>query len=569
MLRRLRLDHFVIVEGAEIEFGPALNALTGETGTGKSIVIDAIGFLAGGRGDTGWVRAGAGGLAVEGVFDISRLPGAVSAVTRLGASPEDGCVCVRRELAVNGRGKASIQGHSVRLTDLRSLGEQLLAIHGQGEHRRLLDPVVQLELLDRFAEAIPLREKYADARGLWLDAARSAAEARARLDELVDKEEWHRFQFEEIDAAQISPGEEERLRAMREDRSKRQRSREVRAELAGILFEDEGSALERIETALHRIAGLGEGWRDLRELLESARDRLRAARREVPEPGGEVEEEDLDAIEERLTRLGRLKKKYGASEEAILERRDRLASLLDETAQLREKLEALTQSAATAAGVAGAAALDLRKARRRAAPRLGAAVTAELQTLGMAGAVLEFVLGEEEGSGDGSLSVEGRSVRSFPDGCDRGVMRLRPNPGEGAGELAEVASGGELSRALLALMAVLGEREEPRTAIFDEVDAGVGGATAAAVARRLEALARDRQVLLVTHLPLVACRAQRHLRVEKSEREGRTNARIVALDHEQRIGELARMLAGEGDSEIARKHAEALMAAASAGKEIG
>ena len=187
----------------------------------------------------------------------------------------------------------------------------------------------------------------------------------------------------------------------------------------------------------------------------------------------------------------------------------------------------------------------------------------------MAGAQLDVVLEEEEGGGEGTLEIEGRLVRSFPDGCDRGWFRLRPNPGEGSGPLGAVASGGELSRALLALLAVLGEREEPRTAIFDEVDAGVGGATATAVARRLESLARERQVLLVTHLPLVACRAQRHLRVEKREQSGRTSATVIALDRDARIGELARMLAGEVDSEIARKHAEALMAAASAGKEIG
>jgi DNA repair protein RecN (Recombination protein N) len=569
VLRRLRLEQFVIVEEAEIEFGPALNALTGETGTGKSIVIDAIDFLAGGRGETGWIRAGAGGLAVEGIFDVARLPEATAVAALLGCPAEDGCLRVRRELSTNGRGKASIQGRGVRLADLRALGAQLLAIHGQGEHRRLLEPGVQLELLDRFAEALPLRERYAEARGLWQEAARVEAEGRARLDELIDKEEWHRFQFDEIEAARIAPGEEERLRAARDDRSRIQKSREVGAQLADILFDDEGSALERIETALHRISGLGDGWRELREQLESARDRLRAARHQVPDAASDADEEDLDSIEERLARLARLKKKYGGSEEAILDRRDRLAALLEETERLREGADALAKAVASAAGAAGAAALALRKARRSAAPRLGKAVSTELHALGMAGAVLEFVLEEEEDAGDGTLSLEGRLVRSFPDGCDRGVLRLRPNPGEGAGPLAEVASGGELSRTLLALMAVLGEREEPRTAIFDEVDAGVGGATAAAVARRLAALARDRQVLLVTHLPLVACRAQRHLRVEKSESKGRTNARIVALDHEERIGELARMLAGEGDSEIARKHAEALMEAASAGKEIG
>jgi DNA repair protein RecN (Recombination protein N) len=569
VLRRLRLEEFVIVDEAEIEFGSALNALTGETGTGKSIVIDAIGFLAGGRGDAAWVRSGASTLAVEGIFEIGRLDDAAAVAIRLGCPPSDGVLSVRRELTTAGRAKAWVQGRSVRLGELRELGEQLLAIHAQGEHRRLLDPAAQLELLDRFADAMALRERYEQARASWLAAVHLEAEASVRLAELSDKEEWHRFQFDEIEAAGIMPGEEERLREAQTRLAHRHRALEVQAELTGILFEDEGSALERIETALHRLSGLGDAYRELRGELEAARDALRRARREGSAEAAEAEEDSLETTEERLSKIVRMKKKYGGSEESILERRDRLAALLEETDGLRTRLDGMARERTSAADSAAAAAMALRKARRAAGPRLGKAVSAELQALGMAGAALDVVLEEEESTEDATLSLEGRSVRSFQDGCDRGWFRLRPNPGEGDGPLAEVASGGELSRALLALMAVLGAREQPRTAIFDEVDSGVGGATAGAVARRLETLARDRQVLLVTHLPLVACRAQRHLRVEKSERKGRTNARIAALDREERIGELARMLAGEVDSEIARKHAVALMEAAAAGKEIG
>ncbi len=476
---------------------------------------------------------------------------------------------MRRELSAAGRAKAVVQGRSVRQGELRELGEQLLAIHGQGEHRRLLDPVVQLDLVDRFAGALVQRGRYAAARARWLEAAHEVDLARERLDELADKEEWHRFQFEEIDAARIAPGEEDRLRAAREDLAGRQRSIEVRGELTGLLFEDEGSALERIETALHRLSGLGGGWRELRGAIEAAREALKRARRGVPVDGPENEETGLDAIEERLALLARLKKKYGASEEAILERRERLASLLEETDRLRGRDRASWRGR-WPRGQGGSEGRDrTAKVRAAAASGLAKAVTAELRALGHGGSRPGPRFGGGRSVRGGYAVARRTSVRSFPDGCDRGWFRLRPNPGEGSGPLAEVASGGELTRALLALMAVLGAREEPRTAIFDEVDAGVGGATAGAVARRLEALARERQVLLVTHLPLVACRAQRHFRVEKSEREGRTAARVAVLDREERIGELARMLAGEVDSEIARKHAEALMEAASAGKEIG
>ncbi len=557
MLLSLRLESFVIVAEADLAFGPGLNAVTGETGTGKSILIDAIGFLAGERADGDWVREGAQGLVVEGSFAVDHLPGAVAAATRIGCPPLDGRLHLRREMTCSGKGKAWLQGRAVRVSDLRDVGGQCLAIHGQGEHRRLLDPAVQLELADRFAGAIPLRESFMAARARWLDAEQECSRAAARLAELIDKEEWHRFQLGEIEAADPQPGEEAALREKRSGAAAGRKAEQVRAELEALLFGDEGSVGDRLETALHRLGSVGEAWRPFRDELVAAREALRRARKLVPS-GGESLEDDLDRIEERLALLTRLKKKYGATEEAIQERRAALAALLEETDRLRAGTVACERERDEARSAAARAGLALRKARSEIAPSLARAVSGELKDLGMSGASLDLVLEEEEAEETG-LTIEGRAVRAFADGIDRGWFRLRPNPGEGAGPLAAVASGGELSRSLLAILAVLGSREEPRTAIFDEVDAGVGGATAVAVARRLESLSRDRQVLLVTHLPLIACRAQSHFRVEKKERGGRTFARVTPLDHEARIGELARMLAGEVDSSIARQHAEALI----------
>jgi DNA repair protein RecN (Recombination protein N) len=566
VLRRLRCEEFVIVAEAEIAFGPGLNVITGETGTGKSVLIDAIGFLAGGRAEVGWIREGASGLAVEGTFEIDRLPAASAIAAELGAEAEGGTLRLRREIGENGRAKAWAGGRAVRVGDLRRLGEQLIAIHGQGEHRRLLDPAVQLMLLDRFAGAIPLREQYAARRDRWRDLAADGAASIARLSDLSEKEEWHRFQHDEIAEAQLVPGEEEILREKRDAAAGRRRVSEARGEIERILFEEEGSAAERIETALHRLGPSMEGeWGELRSEIESAREALRRARRILPFPPGDAaDDEDLDGIEERLSRIAKLKKKYGGSIEAVLDRRAALASLLDETERLRARCAAFDRELAEAAAATAASGLALRKRRGEIAPSLSRAVTRELRDLGMAGASFDVVIEEEACLADDpdSLRVDDGTVRARTDGIDRGWFRLRPNPGEGAGPIGEIASGGELSRALLGIVAVLGASDEPRTAIFDEVDAGVGGATATAVARRLTRIAQDRQVLLVTHLPLVACRAARHFRVEKGERGGRTIAGIATLDREGRIGELARMLAGEGDSAIARRHAVALMESA-------
>lgn len=573
MLRTLRLEEFVIVAEAEIAFSPGLNVITGETGTGKSILIDAIGFLAGGRAETGWVRDGAGGLAVEGTFEIDRLPGAAAIASDLGAEIEkDGRLRIRRELAAAGRGKAWIGGRGVRITDLRALGEQLIAIHGQGEHRRLLDPTVQLMLLDRFAGASPLRDAYAMARERWTSLAREAAVAHARNRELAEKEEWHRFQFDEIAEAHLAIGEEDALREKHHAAAETRGLEEARAEIERVLFEEEGSTADRIETVLHRLGGgpgtAGDAWRDFRAEVEGARDALRRARRILPSGVNDAEtEDDLASIEERLLRIGRLKKKYGGSIESVFERKASLAALLDETERLRARCEGIDREVRDAGAAVATAGLRLRKARHDLAPSLARAVTRELRDLGMSGALFDIVLDEEVAASageevDGVIEVDGRLLRAFVDGIDRGFFRLRPNPGEGTGPLGEIASGGELSRALLGILAVLGAQEEPRAAIFDEVDSGVGGATATAVARRITAIARDRQVLLVTHLPLVACRATRHFRVEKAERGGRTLATVSPLTREERIGELARMLAGEGDSAIARKHARAMMESA-------
>ncbi len=571
MLRRLRLKQFVILEEAAVEFGAGLNAVTGETGTGKSILIDAIGFLAGGRGEVSWVREGADLLAVEGDFDLARIPSARAALASIGLEDQPAVeVRIRRELSSSGRSRAWVAERPVKISELRTVAGSLVSIHGQGEHRRLLEPAAQLEILDRHAGLLELREAYRRARESWMGKLAEGGSIRSRLASLAEKEEWHRAQLEEITEAAVEPGEEARLREEKDRRDLRLRSLETRVELDRILFEDEGSAWDRLETALARVERLeGPEWEEVRSSLRAAREALRGSRRSLS-IGNELEEDNPRAVEERLGQLSRLKKKYGGSEEAILERGERLASLLDETARLRERAETIEREIDHARDACAAVAARLGRARRRSAPGLAAAVTREIRELGMAGAELTIRLETEEAdAGEVGLPAEGSAVRSFPDGCDRALFLLCPNPGEGTGALGAIASGGELSRALLAILTVLGHEDEPHTAIFDEVDAGIGGATAAAVARRLARLAASRQVLLVTHLPIVASRATTHLRVEKRTLRGRTRASILVLDREERIGELARMLAGEVDSRIARRHAEALIEGASSSKEDG
>lgn len=568
MLVELELADFVILEGAALRFGSGLNVITGETGTGKSILCDALGFLVGARGEVGWIRQGSRGLSVRGLFDVDRLPEAAAAAERLGCRAGDGRLEIRREMGSSGRSKNWVQGKAMKVADLKMIGSELLAIHGQGEHRRLLEPTAQLELVDRYAGALAQREAYASVRGIWLEEAQRYREAKDRLTDLSEKKDWYRAQVDEIDAARICPGEEEALRGSRDGARNQTRTLEARGRADRLLFEDEGSAIDRLETILDSIGSLGERWESFHGELTAARDALRRAHRLLPE-AEPLPEEDPTAIEDRLALLARLKKKYGNSEESILEHRSKLVGFLEDEESLGERLAAMEKRLEEVRTRAADAAVLLRKRRQGIAQPLCRAVMAELKSLGMTGAVLELLLDEETSDDAEGLPVGKRRLKAFPDGIDVGWFHLRPNPGEGAGPLAAIASGGELSRTLLALLSVLGGREQPRTAIFDEIDAGIGGATARAVASRLERLALDRQTLLVTHLPVIASRAECHFRVVKRRKGSRTIASVGTLDSEERIGELARMLAGEVDSRIARRHAAELLAASGGGGQTG
>jgi DNA repair protein RecN (Recombination protein N) len=413
--------------------------------------------------------------------------------------------------------------------------------------------------VDRFAGAWSLRETYAASRQRWVEARERLREARRRLAEISEKEDWFRAQIEEIDTARLQPGEEVALLERRARAQELSRSSEARATTDRILFEEDGSALDRIETALDRLGKVAAEWDAFRTEIEAARAALRRAHRMLPDVEA-IEDQSVAETDERLRLIGKLKKKYGGSEAAVLEHRSDLAAALAEAELLKERLAVMEEETQKERRTTADAAGRLRRARKEVRDPLVRAVMAEMKSLGMAGAVLDLVMEQTPAEGEESLCVNGVEVACFKDGVDRAWFRLRPNPGEGAGPLAAIASGGELSRSLLALLTVLGSREEPRSAIFDEIDAGIGGATARAVAGRLERLAADRQVLLVTHLPVIASRAGTQFRVEKKRKARRTLATIAPLDRQERIGELARMLAGQVDSKIARRHAASLLA---------
>jgi DNA repair protein RecN (Recombination protein N) len=552
MLRELRIRNFAVVENVTVAFAPGLNVLTGETGAGKSILVDALLLLRGARAQTDVIRADAEAATIEAVFDAPKDGPAAAVLRESGLPGDDGEVVIRRELTRAGRHRAFVNDSPVTVALLERLGEHLLDIHGQHEHQRLLEPVRQLELLDRFADLDELRDRVADlfaksrTAGEELERTRGAERDRAQREDLL------RFQVSELDAARLRIGEEEELRGERRRLQHAERFVSGLAEVHALLDEDARSVREGLARATRVLGELGR----LDPAFGAAGEGLEAARIQVDETlnalrslrdGLRDEPGRLEAIEDRLDALGRLKRKYGESEEAMLSHGEQAAAELERLAHHDEVLAAQDRLLAELAGELTAAAETLSERRSSAATRLAARAETQMRALGMERAVFRIVV------------TRGSSADVSARGLDTVEFALLTNPGEELRPLARVASGGELSRTMLALEVVLARIERVPTLIFDEVDAGIGGRVAATVGEALVASARGRQVLCVTHLAPIAALAPHHLMVAKSVRAGRTRATVSVLDDDARVLEIARMLGGESDSAAAIRHARELL----------
>jgi DNA repair protein RecN (Recombination protein N) len=553
MLREIRLRNFAVADAVAATFEPGLNVLTGETGAGKSILIDAILLVRGARAQTDVIRAETDAAAVEAVFEVEPRGPAAAVLEEAGLGLEEGQLVVRRELARSGRHRAFVNDSPVTVGLLERLGDHLVEVHGQHEHQRLLEPSRQLDLVDRFADTEELRDRAGElfakhrAARAEVERARSAERDRAQREDLL------RFQLSELDGANLRSGEEEELRAERRRIQHAERLAAGLVEAGGRLGEDEDSAMSR----LHRTARL---LRDLARLdaafaapadtvdgaaalVEDALAAIRSLRAGVTDAPGR-----LEWVDERLDALTRLKRKYGDTETAMLAFRQEAAAELERLGRHEEILAEQERMLGELHAELTEAAVALAERRRTAAQRLAAETEHELRQLGMAQARFEIV-------------VERAGLEEIgPRGLDRVEFRLSANPGEDVRPLARVASGGELSRTMLALKAVLARADRVPTMIFDEVDAGIGGRVAAVVAHKLAAAAEGRQVLCVTHLAPIAAVAAHHVRVSKTVRGGRTRVSAEGVTGEARVEEIARMVAGERVTDAARGHARELLA---------
>jgi DNA repair protein RecN (Recombination protein N) len=554
VLRRLTVRNLAIVEDLEIDLAGGLTVITGETGAGKSILVDALALLAGGRGSSELVRQGAPRLTVSGEFDADAV---VRAELARAGLTEGETVLLRRELSPDGKGRAFVDDEPAAVRTLGRIGERLVAIHGQSSEQDLVDAGAALDLLDAFAKADAERDATACAAERWKETREQLAALEASRRERGARLEMLEFQVREIEA--VSPLERddadlpvERERLLHADRIRRAGETALAA-----LSEDEGSAADRVGEAARAFAELAvidprEGaHRDEAEDLKRRIADLAAAARDAAE-SIEADPDRLTALESRLEQIGRLKRKYGASVAEILER---LAALKAEHADLSNIEDALDRRRKEDAGARaayGQAAAALSARRRAAAPRFSTAIEKELQVLAMEKARLRVALAPHDEE----------SPRAA--GAETAAFLFAPNPGEPEKPLEKIASGGELSRLQLAIRSVAAGRKggRGRTLVFDEVDAGIGGRVAEVVGKKLRDLAVHDQVLCVTHVPQIAALADRHYLAEKRESRGRTVASVRLLEGRERVAEIARMLAGEKVPDTALKHARTLLEAA-------
>ncbi len=569
MLREIHVRNMAVLAEASVELGQGFNVLSGETGAGKSIIVDSLALLAGARASAEMVRTGAEALTVSGVFEPEG-DGWRGVLEEAGLEAEGDEVLVRREIGRSGRNRVFVNDQPTTLRLLTDLAPYLLRIHGQRDELGLIEPDLQRALLDRSggAEAGPLLARVAEAFERHVRLAE-------RLESLTGDDRMRRerldllrFQAGEIDAARLRAGEETELKAERDVLRNAEAITTALGTASALLFEEEDAALDRVAQARSCLEDV-EAWEPQAAgwsaELEEVRIRLSELSRALQHrlDGLEADPARLNFVEERLAVIERLCRKHGGDSAAVLARRAEIEAELAELegdAENRDELEMKVQDALKEYREA---ALALSKAREAWGQALTQRIEGELKDLGLARARLSVALERRRRSGS-PLVLDGEETDFGRDGVDQVVFLFAPNPGEPPRPMAKIASGGELSRIHLALqLATRGEAEKANpTLVFDEVDTGIGGAEAAALGAKLQRLAKGGQILAVTHLPQVASHGDLHFRVSKKVDAGRTSVKVEELTAKSRVEEVARMLAGKKVTDLSLSHAEELISGA-------
>ncbi len=562
MLHELNIENYAVVEKLRVSFRSGLNLLTGETGGGKSIVVDALALLLGGRAGVDAIRGDAKKARICGVFEPEPRAELISLLDASGFELEEGELILERQIAAAGKTRCYVNGRPATVAFLRDLAPHLGDIHGQHDQQKLFSAAEQLEMLDEFAGSADSLTAVAGAFREWRAAKKRLSELRGDEQERLRLLDLYRFQHQEIDAAKLAAGEDDALRTERKKLMNVARLQDDAAKAYEALYESPKSAAAQLKTAIKALEDLNEFDRRFAAVIEGLKGAQAAAQDASFELQSFLDELEadpgrLDEVEERLTEIEKLKRKYGAALADVIAFGEMIAAKTAELESSEENAEILEKRLVELASRYASAAGALSKLRAKAAAKLEKLVAQELSSLAMEKA--RFEIGLEQAPDESGWSASG---------LDRVRFEFSANPGQPLKPLAQVASGGELSRVTLAIKTCLKPGKAasgvPRTLVFDEIDTGVGGRVADAIGRRLKRLAAGSQVLCVTHLPQIAGFADAHYFVEKTERGGQTYAALTELGADERVAELARMLSGSRVTAAALENAKQLLAATAA-----
>ncbi|CAH1055099.1 DNA repair protein RecN [Paenibacillus pseudetheri] len=571
MLETLSIRNLAVVEAVDVHFYPGFHVLTGETGAGKSIIIDALGLIAGGRGSADSIRYGCEKAEMEALFSLPSGHPVWDTLERLGIEAQrEEHLIIRRELTSQGKSTSRVNGQMVNLTMLREIGEQLVNIHGQHEHQNLLKAERHLGLLDTYGEPIigPLKAVYQEKYSAFAKVEKELRELQESSQKAYQMLDLYRFQLEEISSAALKPGEDELLA---EERVKLSHSEKMMDSVSGayeLLYDRQG--LESIGNVISRLEDAvrydEKGLKSVLEQLQSSYYQLEDAAFQLRDYREEIEfnPQRLEEIENRLDLITGLRRKYGDSVEQILAYYEQIHRETDLLENKDEYLEKLTTKRDALLSVLMEAAAELSEARKLCASDLATQVESELKDLQMERTSLQVKLDTLEDPR--GVEYKGRRIRLTRQGIDSAEFMISPNPGEPLRPLGKIASGGELSRIMLAMKSIFARHDAIPVLIFDEVDTGVSGRAAQSIADKLYKLSSTCQVFSITHLPQVACMADHQYLIRKKVEDGRTMTEVESLSNDGRVMELARMLGGVEITEKTLHHSQEMLNLAEASK---
>lgn len=556
MLEELSIKNFAIISSLQLSFQQGMTVLTGETGAGKSIIIDAMGLLAGGRGSADFIRQGASKCTLEGLFSLPQNPEIKNLLVELGIEFDEDQLVVQRDITASGKNVCRVNGHLVNIANLRRIGEYLVDIHGQNEHQELMHADRHLAMLDEFGgkPLLQLKERYHIAYEELQLIRKKVRDRQKNEKEFAQRMDMLHFQLDEITSAALAVGEDDQLMEEREKLANYQRIVSALAVSYEALNSD-SSSLDQIGIAMNEMSSietLDPAYQQISDAIQSSYYQLQEAATDLSRQmdGLEWDENRLNEVESRLEVIRLLKRKYGDSIQQILDYQEEISRELADADFLEGKTEQLAALLAEKEQQAQAAGVALRNLRHEIAGHLEKDILRELQELYMERTVFEVRF---------SAVPEGEF---HEDGLDQVEFYITTNPGEPLKPLVRVASGGELSRVMLALKTIFSKSQGVTSIVFDEVDTGVSGRVAQAIADKIHQIAENSQVLCITHLPQVAAVADAQYFIAKEITGERTETRVRILKPQERVGEIARMLAGTEITPLALEHAQELLDAA-------